>query len=128
MVDMGGVAICLFLLATSVQFIAGRQYIVGAYKDLRNKSSNMDTLIAMESLTGYLYSVFILTRLMTGDLAGIGRTISLSKATMRKIYQNLFWAFIYNIVLIPVAMLVAGAMVFSSILIVCNSLTLRKKG
>ena len=44
------------LLATPVQIIVGRQYIVGAYKAARNRSTNMDTLIAMGSLTAYLYS------------------------------------------------------------------------
>ena len=94
--------------------------------------------------------------LMSGDVRGVVKAIKLSKATMRTIYQNLFWAFGYNVALIPVAagvlyplfsamggvpdsltfmfgekgflnpMLAAAAMALSSVSVVSNSLRLKK--
>lgn len=60
------------ILATPVQFIVGRQYMVGAWKALKNKTANMDTLIAMGSLAAYFYSVFVLIGIIGGfsDQAG----------------------------------------------------------
>jgi Cu+-exporting ATPase len=78
--------------------------------------------------------------LMSGDLKGVATAIALSRATLRNIRQNLFWAFAYNVVLIPVAagvlfphfrvllspILAAAAMGMSSVTVVSNALRLRR--
>jgi Cu+-exporting ATPase len=78
--------------------------------------------------------------LMSGDLTGVANAIALSKATIRNIGQNLFWAFAYNAALIPVAagalyplngtllspMLAAGAMALSSVFVLTNALRLKR--
>jgi Cu+-exporting ATPase len=70
--------------------------------------------------------------LIKDDLRDVALGIELSKKTMKKINSNLFWAFIYNTVMIPVAavallspMWAAGAMAISSLTVVSNSATLK---
>ena len=77
--------------------------------------------------------------LMKGDLSGVLTALALSRATMRNIKQNLFWAFAYNVVGIPIAagllyifggptlnpMIAGGAMAMSSVSVVTNALRLR---
>lgn len=77
--------------------------------------------------------------LLGGSIAQLPKLLKISKATMRTIKQNLFWAFAYNVVLIPVAMgvlypvngwllnpmLAGAAMAFSSVSVVANALRLR---
>jgi Cu+-exporting ATPase len=78
--------------------------------------------------------------LVKGDLRGIARALALSRATMRNIRQNLFFAFVYNALGVPIAagvlypflglllspMLAAAAMSFSSVSVIGNALRLRK--
>jgi Cu+-exporting ATPase len=78
--------------------------------------------------------------LMRADLAGVVHTIQLARRTMRTMKQNLFWAFIYNVIGIPVAagalypvfhvllspVLASAAMAVSSVSVVANSLRLRR--
>lgn len=93
-------------------------------------SVNSGTDIAMDS------SDVILTK---NNLGSIIDLIHISKKTIRNIKQNLFWAFFYNCLMIPIAigilkpigisinpMIASLAMVFSSITVICNSLRLRK--
>ncbi len=80
--------------------------------------------------------------LVKGNLKSVATALSLSRATMRTIKQNLFWAFAYNVILIPIAILsplipflqenapifAAAAMALSSVTVVSNSLRLRRFG
>ncbi|ULJ73671.1 heavy metal translocating P-type ATPase [Rhizobium gallicum] len=78
--------------------------------------------------------------LISGDLTGVARAIALSRATIKNIKQNLFWAFAYNVSLVPVAagvlypvngtllspIFAAGAMAMSSVFVLGNALRLRR--
>jgi Cu+-exporting ATPase len=78
--------------------------------------------------------------LVKGDLRGIVRAVRLSRATLRNIRQNLFFAFIYNVLGVPIAagvlypvfglllspMIAAAAMSFSSVSVVANALRLHR--
>ena len=58
----------LWAVATPVQFYVGWQYYTGAFKALRNRSANMDVLIAMGSSVAYFYSIFITLGLLSGHV------------------------------------------------------------
>lgn len=97
-----------------------------------------DVGIAMGRGTDIAMETAMVT-LMTSDLALLPRAIQLSRQTVRSIRQNLFWAFIYNLIGIPLAagvlypafgvllnpMIASGAMAFSSVSVVLNSLRLK---
>ena len=92
-----------------------------------------DIGIAMGSGTDIAMETADIT-LMNSDLLSVEKSIRLSKLTLRKIKQNLFWAFLYNVIGIPFAALgflnpiiAGGAMAFSSVSVLLNSLSLNQK-
>jgi Cu+-exporting ATPase len=98
-----------------------------------------DVGIAMGTGTDVAISTADVT-LVKGDMRGIVRARRLSRATMRNVKQNLFWAFVYNVLGVPIAagilypffgvllspVIAAAAMSFSSVSVIGNALRLRR--
>ncbi len=101
--------------------------------------SRADVSVAMGKGTDIAMDVAMMT-LISSDISQLPKAFSLSRKTVKLIHQNLFWAFIYNIIGIPIAagalypftgvllnpMIAAAAMAFSSVSVVMNSLRLSK--